>query len=278
MKALLKNLFLFAGLASAMTLTSCGDEPGTTPGGTSNEFTVNFSNLKVNFLESGIWDDYLNPANTAVLCDNMSFSHTATVSQYGAFWNGFLPSKSTDTADYSDGNWIEHDFTSMTGGGVDGKGTPYMVAYWSTMEAEGEHSLSIKYEAGDRLFKAKSVYVNNTTYAYYVMQKGNPFASKFEQGDWLKVKFYGIAENDEVTGPVEFYLADYRSENPAEHTMVTDWTKIDLSALNSVAAKSDVKLKTVYLEMESSDSGQFGMNTPSYLAIDKLTVEAGNVK
>lgn len=55
----------------------------------------------------------------------------------------------------------------------------------------------------------------------------------FTKGDWCKLTVYGVKGN-EVTGHVDFYLADYRSDNEADHYYVKDWTWVNLSTLGTV--------------------------------------------
>ena len=63
-------------------------------------------------------------------------------------------------------------------------------------------------------------------------------------------------------GSVDFYLADYRFADNSRDYIVDTWTQVDLSTL------SDATVLT--FAMESTDVGQFGMNTPSYFAVDGI--------
>ena len=181
-------------------------------------------------------------------------------------WNGFVASRSADVADYSDGNWLEHQYTAITGGGMSGNGTPYMVAYWNSSEALNEAptakpSCSVTYGSEGTTFHPLSAFVTNTTYAYYAMAEGTAWSKKFGQGDYLKLQAYGITAHDEISGPVEILLADYKSDfdMPAD-----EWVFINLEPLGVV--------KEVFFRMESSDTGQWGMNSPAYFAIDRLSI------
>ena len=48
-------------------------------------------------------------------------------------------------------------------------------------------------------------------------------------------------------------------------TQVTNWEKFDLSALGTIAS--------LYFTIESTDIGNWGMNTAAYFCMDKLTVK-----
>ena len=82
----------------------------------------------------GLWSEALNP-DAHITCQSMWFSHDA-FPEYGS-WSGFVASRSRDNADYTTENsWLDHQYTSMTGGGMSGEGTPYLVAYWNNYEDE----------------------------------------------------------------------------------------------------------------------------------------------
>jgi hypothetical protein len=111
-----------------------------------------------------------------------------------------------------------------------------------------------------------SVRVTNTTYAALSMRDGDMFAKKFggadgTDPDWFLLTIYGLDDSGNVTGAVEFYLADYRFTNKY---IIHEWTKVDLEPLGAAT--------TLMFGLASTDNGQFGMNTPAYFAIDNLVV------
>lgn len=258
---------MVAGVLSGFAMVSCDDdnEPDTT-------ITVDMSNANVNYDAKSVWDGCLESDKTGFVCQDVYFSHQATESEWGNYWYGFCPSRSSDTQDYSDtesGFYGIHEWDVMSGGGLSGEGTPFVVAYWNSSEGAtpGDNaSLLVKHLNGVS-FYAESVYVNNTTLTYYTILNGNAFSRPFAEGDWFKVQFFGVTASDAVVGPVEYYLADFRSENSEEWSMTDEWTLVDLSALTA-----SEPVKYIYMQMASSDSGQFGMNTPGYFAIDRLKI------
>ena len=114
----------------------------------------------------------------------------------------------------------------------------------------------------------QSAQVTNMTYAALSMRDGDPFSKQFggETGgdaDWFKLSIYGTdAGGNLVPGVVEFYLADFRFAESVDDYIVDAWSLVDLSSLAGVTR--------LYFNLSSSDSGQFGMNTPSTFAIDDL--------
>jgi hypothetical protein len=69
-----------------------------------------------------------------------------------------------------------------------------------------------------------------------------------------------------VTGEVKVMLADYRSANNLDDYILNRWLQVDLTALSEA--------RSVKLAYASSDVGQFGINTPLYVAMDNLTFTA----
>jgi hypothetical protein len=102
------------------------------------------------------------------------------------------------------------------------------------------------------------IWVTNSTYAALSMLNGNDYAKKFATGDWFKLTVTGYKANGSKSGEVEFYLADFRTANAGG--IVREWKKIDLAALG--------KINKLSFALDSSDSGEWGMNTPAYFCFD----------
>ena len=83
---------------------------------------------------------------------------------------------------------------------------------------------------------------------------------KFHQGDFLLLTI--TADNGEE---VEFYLADYRSENEDDWYYVQDWQYVDLSSLGTV--------KELEFTMTASRTNSWGYTTPLYCCIDDFGAE-----
>jgi hypothetical protein len=108
-------------------------------------------------------------------------------------------------------------------------------------------------------FGIKSMMVTNTTYAYRDIQTGTPGVSKkFADGDWFKLTITGYKTKIK-TGSVDFYLADFRN---GKTNLLRTWQKIDLVTLGMV--------DSIAFSVDSSDKGQWGVNTPTYVCIDNI--------
>lgn len=178
--------------------------------------------------------------------------------QYGT-WGGWAYSNSTDSAT---AGW-DNQYTAITGSGIGASGV-YAIGYFDTFTP-----------AIPRIDLGKStslsgIQVTNTTYSYYSMRDGDDFAKKFggargDDPDFLRLSITGLDENDNITGSVDFFLADFRFEDNSLDYIVDEWEWVDLSGFGS---------QTRYLTfgIESSDSSIYGSNTPAYFALGEVAV------
>lgn len=115
-------------------------------------------------------------------------------------------------------------------------------------------------------FIVGEIEICNTSYTYGVVENGNNFSQplKNNQG-WLKVLAYGYDAKGNLTAgsPIEYYLCDYRTAS-AQKSMDRDWEDWDLSRLG--------KINRVVFNFEGSDTSEYGLNTPGYLALDNIEI------
>lgn len=112
------------------------------------------------------------------------------------------------------------------------------------------------------------VYITNTSFTYHSMKEGDQFAKKFggmdgNDPDYLLLHILAKENGSWKADTVHFYLADYRNADPSKDYAVNVWTWVDLSKLGTA--------DTLRFLLESSDTGEFGMNTPGFFAIDALS-------
>ena len=109
-------------------------------------------------------------------------------------------------------------------------------------------------------------WVANSTYVALTMLNGDDFGTeKFGIGDWFKLIINAFDKNGVATGEtVEFYLADFRTATSPG--IITKWTMIDLKPLGD-------KVNTIKFDLQSSDVGDWGMNTPGYFCFDNLAIK-----
>jgi len=180
---------------------------------------------------------------------------------YGPYWEGFAYSNMTDTQTPD----FNNQYSAITGKGVNGSSN-YAVSYTQGFYGTVPR-VTFPYPS-----TVSGTYVTNTTYAYWSMNDGDAFSKKFggadgHDPDWFKLTVTGKDAGDEVTGTVECYLADFRDADNSLDYIVDQWTWVDLSSLGVV--------KTLEFSLSSSDTGDWGMNTPAYFAMDHLNTCSG---
>ena len=106
--------------------------------------------------------------------------------------------------------------------------------------------------------------ITNSAWVVECVKNGNGVAHKFAQGSWFKVTFTGV-KADKTTASVDYYLADYRSENEADWTCLTDWAWVDLSSLGKVVSLS--------VSFDGTDKSYGYLNTSTYVCIDNVGCE-----
>jgi hypothetical protein len=107
----------------------------------------------------------------------------------------------------------------------------------------------------------------NTTYAALSMLSGDAFAKQFggasgTDPDFFRLLIEGIDDMGASTGIVELMLADYRFVDDSLDFILDEWIFLDLTGLGIV--------RELRFDFESSDASAFGVNTPTYFAIDNL--------
>ncbi|NLT04630.1 MAG: DUF4465 domain-containing protein [Bacteroidales bacterium] len=165
----------------------------------------------------------------------------------GTSWQGMACSNHTDTATAGYGN----QYSVAAGVGAAGS-TNFCLLNSDSATCSFDQPLIVN-----------SLYLTNSTYAYLALRDGNDgagYVTKFKEGDYFKLTITGLDTNGAVTDRVDFYLADFRA---GKQVVVKDWTKVDLSTLGNV--------KQLVFTFFSTDTGDWGMNTPAYACMDNLS-------
>lgn len=165
-------------------------------------------------------------------------------------WSGFSVSNIKDSVT---AGW-QNQYSAITAGGVNNSEN-YAVVFGSgvlRMELENPAEIS-------------GFFVTNSTYTYLTMRDGDAFSKKFggidgTDPDYFKLIVSGIDIRGNETAKVEFFLADFRFENSEEDYIVNSWEWLDLKSLGVVTA--------LVFNLESTDIGDWGMNTPAYFCLD----------
>ena len=172
------------------------------------------------------------------------------------YWYWFGYANETDNT-YSS---LDDQWKNVVGGGYDGSAN-YGVAFAAAFNGPCYTTLLTEPQV------VPGFYVTNSSYAYDSMTNGDGFAKKFGKGDWFKLTITGYDADDNVTGTKDYYLADLRDEATAY--IINDWRYVDLSGLGAVAKLG--------FELTSSDTGDYGMNTPAYFCFDNFGAKGEEV-
>jgi hypothetical protein len=176
-----------------------------------------------------------------------SYDHVATDFGFGfTAWTGWAYSNVVDATTPGFGN----QYASRAGGGANGSSN-YVVGY-------AFEPIATAFAAPTALAGA---YFSNTTYTALSIIDGDAFTEPFSlaDDDYFDLTIQGVL-NGMVTGSLRVSLADYRGATPV---VVADWLWVDLGLLGTVDG--------LRFSLASSDTGPFGINTPSYFAMDELT-------
>ena len=132
----------------------------------------------------------------------------------------------------------------------------------SEVFAVGQNNAAI-YSVHPQTIGLYSFYVTNSTYTYNSMKFGDAFAKKFKAADKdsliLVVNVYSKGEKKHQK---RVTLADFRFLDTTKNFLLDTWQKVTLT----------VEGDSVVFEMQSSDNGSWGMNTPAFFVVDKLTI------
>jgi len=176
-------------------------------------------------------------------------------------WFGFAYSKETDNT--TEG-WANQYSAFAGSGAVDSEN----YAVWNQNGTITFEQTSI----------VESIMVTNTTYAAISMRDGDAFGKQFgsttdangdDDGtngeDWFRLIIFGWDNEAEMTDSIVFYLADYRFTDDLDDYIIDTWESINLTSLGEV--------NQLTFRLESSDVGDWGMNTPNYFALDNIVYE-----
>lgn len=200
-----------------------------------------------------VWDSTYNdgPLSRYIYTNKDTFAllHLPSESAWGGMsWEGFTISQvDTDTMNV---------FSCVAKGGVQGEGTPYAIGYYSDYVSStlGYASNMILF---NEVYYPEYVYICQNSNTFEAISNGLTPANKFTEKDSLVLTISGIDDEWHDTQQVVYFLALGREFNQG-------WVKVDLSSIGAT--------KGLSFRIRSTDVGQWGTNTPTYFALDKLTV------
>lgn len=235
-----KNMFLFSVAAfTLLAISSCKKEETPTD-------RIRFENFALGSEGRYIGED---------LTGSYTLGNAVFPIRYNPVWDswdGFAVSNHTDTQTPGPGSI----FSCIAGSGA-GDSDQFAVLY--TFSAD-----TISFVKPQKI---TNISVCNTTYSYYAMLEGDAISKQFggpegDDADFFNLLIKTYDENENYSGLVTINLADYRFTNNAQDYIANTWLDLDLSDLGFV--------KFLVFSFESSDTGDFGINTPTAVCIDNI--------
>jgi len=198
-----------------------------------------------NLMENSYLDSTI---SGAFISKNVSFYN-----QKGQWsWDGFALSTMKDTVT----NGYTNQFSAFAGEGASSS-KKYLIGYGDkakfTLPLSGKRSVT-------------SFEITNTTYTALSMKNGDKYAKQFnaEDKDFLKIWIVGYI-GGKAKDSLSYNLADFSLSDKSKHYIQKSWKKIETSKLKAI--------EEVRFRLESTDNGDWGMNTPAYFAIDNIVIE-----
>ena len=214
-------------------------------------------------------------------------TYTATGAN-GSYYNGNPGTNASNSAGWSSGGvqfnnsyngtfdfWSGFAYSNVANSTTAGFTNQY-AAFPGGGSASSQYAIAFNFGQGDAVVSfAGPVVVNsadfaNTTYTALSMRDGDRFSKKFggvsgNDLDFLRLDVYGYLGGVN-TGSTSLYLADYRFSNNSLDFILNGWSTQNLAGLGAV--------DSLQFDLISSDVGAFGTNTPTYFALDNLSITA----
>ena len=255
-----KIIFGVAVMAVALLASCSGNKKETV----TLDLTKTTTPAEVTFDDNGLWTGVYDSSIPYIVAQGISFQHYGETGEWGKWYMGFTLCNNSE-ADKSKPE------SNIAGGARAGKDKPYLIAYWGDYN---DYTTGAEVRTCDILFptdgkyEPKSVYVCNMANVVDILKNGQEGAyvnaRAFKDGDYFLLKVCGLNEKKEklAGSAVEYYLADFRD---GKTFINEDWAKIDLTGLGACSGLTFV--------METTDTNEYGNVTPTYFALDGLTVE-----
>jgi len=250
-----KNRLFLGSVLFALTcisFTSCESESE------SKDQIITFEDVTLG--ETGYWN-----GNNLSGVKSVNESAWGSVTEYtGGFKSGELNCQNIFNETYN--SWSGMACSTKTDMDSIGYGNQYSVYATSGAGQSKKFAVLCPFDISSCSFSKemviKSLMINNATYAYWALKEGKVgygTAKKFTAGDYFYITITGYDSDSLKTESLDFYLADFRD---GKSYICKDWTKVDLTSLGNV--------KTLTFKLTSTDTGEWGMNTPGYACMDNI--------
>ena len=233
--------------ASVALFSSCLDDTHEDP---VNYSVSNLENMSSVFNGKTYWNG---EDGSGKLQDDF-FVYTNNYNAEWGSWDGFSLSCSTSTTFNAD-NYLTDQYNCCT---LTPNANTFLVGYYSAF-GNGEptiYTTKSKTDMTRRPFYPFTVDVTNAAYTLTSIKNGDAYAKKFDASDYLYLYVTGYKNGNE-TQSLKLPLAE-------KGMFLEGWATADLRSLGLV---DEIRFK-----MDSSDKGDWGINTPTYFCLDNLTI------
>ena len=231
----------------------------------SSSSLIDFEDLGFSVADS-MWDgsDLSGTPNTYDYLSSFSDGDAIFNNTWNSEWSywsaGFIYSNQTDSTTSGAGNI----YSARAGSGKNSDN--YIVA---------KNKTRIKLTGAATNNIVSGMHITNTTFAANSMRDGDAFGKQFggttgNDEDWFLLTIKGYTNGNETTDSVNFYLADYRFTDNTQDYIVKDWQWVDISSLGAI--------DSVSFTLTSSDTAPWGINTPTFFAIDNFNDQSVSVE
>jgi hypothetical protein len=171
-------------------------------------------------------------------------------------WDGFAYTNETDNTTYS---WLNQ-YSSASGSGVYASSN-YAVSWVNSDWMNNYEPIPsvLKFDIETMPEAIPGMYVSLNAYASLYMADGDYYSN---QKHYLTLRINAFSTTEYYAVSRDVILADYRFANAEDGFKFDTWQYVDLSWAEGTDSLTFILL--------SSDSGEYGLNTPAYFCIDNI--------
>lgn len=185
---------------------------------------------------------------------------------WGGYWSGgWAISKQIDGS-LGASDFMKHLYCAKTGFGSEKNSAGKYVGKAFAVGMNGAYFIQNS-TSNEGLYQ---IDVTNSTYAYNSMKNGDNFAKKFGGATGndadsfvLNIKFF---VDTQYVKSKRIVLADFRFADNSKDYILDTWQRVNLPTYFPEGF-----VDSISFELESSDNGQFGMNTPGFFCVDGVS-------
>lgn len=215
---------------------------------------VGFEELKFQIPVGEVWNG--SNGNTQYVFERDGSKILSMTIGWDTAWGGYWSNLWAFSRQYYNfeepSNFTKQLLAAKPGGGAEDGGQVYAIGAQNTYLLNKRNT-----EQGISGF-----YVSNTTFAFNSMRLGDNIGKKFQAADKdsfvLIVRAY---QNQTLRQEKRVYMADFRATNADKHFILDSWQYVAMDYPDS---------DSIHFELQSSDVGSFGINTPTYFALDAI--------